>query len=76
MIHQMKEANTLYRPSKKERILAAWQSIRCALVGSLATLMALGAIWCVQNAKALSVVISHPDIVAGLKIESFAEIKK
>lgn len=72
--------NTLYRPSLWTRITktisALWQSLKCALIGSLATLFAIALIWCIQNRAALGVVISHPDVVAGLKIESSTEIKK
>lgn len=68
--------NTLYRETAKQKIARLFQSLKCALIGSLATLAAIGLIWCVKNTKAIAIVIAHPDVVAELKIESQMEVKK
>lgn len=68
--------NTLYRETPKQKIARVFQSLKCALIGSLATLAAIGLIWCVKNTKAIAIVIAHPDVVAELKIEQQMEVKK
>lgn len=68
--------NTLYRETAKQKIARLFQSIKCALIGSIATLAAIGLIWCIRNTKAIAIVIAHPDVVAELKIESQMEVKK
>jgi len=68
--------NTLYRETTKQKIARLFQSIKCALIGSIATLAAIGLIWCIKNTKAIAIVIAHPDVVAELKIESQMEVKK
>lgn len=68
--------NTLYRETVKQKIARVFQSLKCALIGSLATLAALGLIWCVKNTKAIAIVIAHPDVVAELKIDTQMEVKK
>jgi len=68
--------NSLYRETTKQKIARVFQSIKCALIGSIATLAAIGLIWCIKNTKAIAIVIAHPDVVAELKIESQMEVKK
>lgn len=68
--------NSLYRETAKQKIARFFQSIKCAMIGSLATLLAIGLIWCVRNTKAIAVVIAHPEVVAELKIDTQMEVKK
>ena len=69
-------SNPLFRETKKQKISRFFQSVKCALIGSIATLAAIGLIWCVKNTKAIAVVIAHPEVVAYLKIDTQMEVKK